>query len=205
MSSRGDARVPRLIALLAALCVLIAGPVSGVAQDVSGSGPNQVVDVESTSATTLARSGIQAGPTGADRATPTNLAIASAHDCTGCEARAAAFQAVFLTGDPAYVSPRNVAAATNAACESCSSFAFAYQYVITTDGPAHLSDAGRDRIDALRAEASQDVTQDGVTYDELDAELHELAQRFRAVIDGELQRTGVAVEDRQSHERHDSG
>jgi hypothetical protein len=198
--------VPSRRALLAALSIAFAAPAAVVAQDLSGSGPNHVVNAESsTSATTVARSGIQAASTGATSATPTNLAIATAHDCTGCEARAASFQAAFMTGDPTNASPRNVATATTANCDSCGAFAYAYQYAITTDGPVRLSDAARDRIDILRDEATADVNSDSVTYDELDAELHDLAQRFRAIIDADLQRVGTDVEDRESHQQVDTG
>jgi hypothetical protein len=198
--------VPSKRALLAALSLALALPGAVIAQDVSGSGPNHVVNVQSsTPATTVARSGIQAASTGADSAAPTNLAIANAHDCTGCEARAASFQAAFLTSDPTYVSPRNVAAATTSNCDGCGTFAYAYQYAITTDGPVRLSNAAREKIDALRDEATTDITSDGVSYDELDAELHDVAQRFRAVIDTDLRRVGAAVEDRESHQRVDIG
>jgi hypothetical protein len=198
--------VPSKRALLAALSLALAVPGAVIAQDVSGSGPNHVVNVQSsTPATTVARSGIQAASTGASSATPTNLAIANAHDCTGCQARAASFQAAFLTGDPTYVSPRNVAAATTSNCDGCATIAYAYQYAITTGGPVRLSDAAREKIDALRDEATTDINSDSVTYDELDAELHDVAQRFRAVIDSDLRRVGADVEDRESHQRVDIG
>jgi hypothetical protein len=197
--------VRRVIVLIAALSSLTAGPAASVAQDSAGSGPNQVVEVNSTNdAMTLARSGVQLASTGADRVASTNLAIANAHDCTACEARAAAYQAVFFTGDPSFASPRNVAAATNSNCTDCASFAFAYQYAVDTGGPVRLSDAARDQIDAIRQEAGRDIAATDVTYDELDAQLHDLAQRFRAVIDADLRRTGTAVEARQSLERHDT-
>lgn len=198
--------MPSSRALLAALCVALAVPGAVIAQDVSGSGPNHVINAESsTSGTSVDHSGIQVGSTGADTATPTNLAIATAHDCTGCEARAASFQAAFLTGSPSYVSPRNVATATTANCDSCAVFAYAYQYMITTDGPVRLTDAARAKIDALRDEAAADINDSTITYDQLDAELHDVAQRFRAVIDADLQRVGVDVESHASRQRVDTG
>jgi hypothetical protein len=191
----------RIVALLVALTALLGAPALVGAQDTEGSGPDNIVNVgNGTDATIAARGAVQVAPTGAERATPTNLAIARSHDCTGCQTLAAAYQAVFITGDPEYFSPRNAAVATNTDCEDCGAFAYAYQYVIDTDGPARLSDAGRDKVDDVRAEANR-LLDSGMTYDQLDAELHELAQRFRAIVDSELRSSGTEVEDRQSHER----
>jgi len=188
----------RLLALLVALAALIAAPASALAQTDAGSGPNQVVVVDNpTDGTMLARGGVQIGSTAADTVTATNLAVAKSHDCTGCETRSAAFQAVVMTGDPTYVSPRNVASATNVNCDSCASFAFAFQYAVTVNGSVTFSQATRDQIDAIRHEVSQDLRSD-VTYADLDLELQDLAAQFRAAIDAGLNSTGTAVVDRQS-------
>jgi hypothetical protein len=199
----------RIVVLIALGCLAAPGIVA--ADELDGSGPNQVVQVQNTqdpytgAATTRTRGAVQVGSTGADRVTATNLAIARPHDCTGCEARAASLQAVFMTGNPSYVSPRNVAVATNENCTSCGSFAFAYQYVLTTDGPVYLTDAGRERIRAIRAAVRDDLDA-GHPYDVLDARLHDHAVEFRTVINAELRRTGTEVEDRQAIERtRDSG
>ena len=195
----------RIVTLLTLACV-VAVPGVVMADEENGSGPNHVVQVQNTqdpdfgTATTRTRGGIQVGSTGADRVTSTNLAIAAPHDCTGCEARAAAYQAVFLTGNPSYVSPRNAAVATNANCTSCGSFAFAYQYVVTTDGPVYLSEAGRDHIRDIRAAVRDDLDA-GYPYDVLDARLHDYAVEFRSVINAQIRRTGTEVEDRHAIER----
>ena len=181
---------------------------SGLAlgDELDGSGPNHVVQVQNTqdpytgAASTRAKGGVQVGSTGADRVTSTNLAIARPHDCTGCEALAASYQAVFLTGNPTYVSPRNAAVATNENCTSCGSFAFAYQYVLSTDGPVYLSESGRDQIREIRA-AVRDDLEAGYPYDVLDARLHDYAVQFRSVINAEIRRAGTEVEDRHAIER----
>jgi hypothetical protein len=186
-----------IVALVAAAC-LAGMPGLVVADDDNGSGPNHVVKVENlVDATKQSRAGVQVGSTGADRVSATNLAIARAHDCTGCESRAAAYQAVFVQRDPSFASPRNVAVALNENCTGCGSFAFAYQYVLDTDGPARLTEAGRDKLDAIRAEARQDIAAD-LPYDVLNEELRELAGRFREVIDAEMRRADTEVEDRQA-------
>ena len=188
----------RVMAILVAAACLAGMPGLVLADDDDGSGPHQVVKVENyVDATKASRAGVKVGSTGADRVASTNLAIARAHDCNGCESLAAAYQAVFVKRDPSYVSPRNVAVALNENCTGCGSFAFAYQYVLDTNGPAHLTDAGREQIDAIRAEARQDL-QSGLPYDQLNLELRELAGRFREVIDTELRRTDTRVEDRQA-------
>lgn len=185
-----------IVALAAAACLGMPGLV--LADDDDGSGPNQVVKVENNvDATKDSRAGVQVGSTGADRVTSTNLAFARSHDCTGCESLAAAYQAVFVTRDPSYLSPRNVAVALNENCTGCGSFAFAYQYVLDTNGPVRLTEAGREQVEAIRGEARQDL-QAGMPYDVLNAELRELAGRFRAVIDAEMRRTDTKVEDREA-------
>lgn len=187
-----------MLAMVAAVVALFATPGLVAAQGDEGSGPNHVVNVSNTEDLTVnSRGAVQVAPTGAERTTPTNLASARSYDCDGCESLAAAFQAVFITGDPEYFSPRNVATATNADCNDCGAFAYAYQYVIDTDGPARLSTAGREKIDDVRSEVNQ-LLDSGLPYDELALELREQAKRFRALIDAELRRSGSEVEDRQS-------
>jgi hypothetical protein len=188
----------RVIACLAAAACLVGMPGLVLADDDDGSGPHQIVKVDNgVDATKASRSGVKVGSTGANRVASTNLAIARAHDCTGCESLAAAYQVVFVKRDPSYLSPRNVAVALNENCTGCGSFAFAYQYVLDTDGPAYLTEAGRDQIEAIRAEARQDL-ESGLPYDQLNAELRDLAGRFRAVIDTEMRRTGTEVDDREA-------
>jgi hypothetical protein len=194
----------RIVALVVACLAIPPGMV--LADELDGSGPNQVVQVQNTqdpytgAATKRTRGGFEVGSTGADRVTSTNLAIARPHDCTGCEALAASYQAVFMTGNPSYVSPRNAAVATNENCTSCGSFAFAYQYVLSTDGPVYLSESGRDQIRDIRA-AVRDDLEAGYPYDVLDARLHDYTVQFRSVINAEIRRTGTEVEDRQAVER----
>jgi hypothetical protein len=185
-------------ALMAAACLAGMPGLVMADDDDDGGGPNHFVKVDNhADATRETRGGVQVASTGAKRVTSTNLAVARAHDCSGCQALAAAYQAVFVKREPSELSPRNLAIAVNENCTGCGSFAFAYQYVLDTNGPAHLTKEGRDQIDAIRAEARQDL-EAGLPYDVLDAELRDLAARFRTVIDTEMRRTHTEVEDREA-------
>jgi hypothetical protein len=194
----------RALATAAVACGLLAAPApapaAAPAAIADGSGPNQVVNVSnSVDATTNSRAGVQVGSTGAGSVGSTNLAVAKSTDCSGCQSLAAAFQAVFVTGEPTVFTPLNVATAANGGCTACGSFAFAYQYVLDTNGPVRLSAAARDQVDAIRAEADADLRQ-GLPYDQVDAEMRDLGARFRAIIDNETIRVGVTVMSRQTYE-----
>ena len=148
--------------------------------------PNNVVTVATTTDSPAdEESALQVASYGGALLDSTNLAWADAHDCTGCRSIAVAVQAVFATGHPHVVSPQNLALATNENCTNCTSFAFAYQYVVTTDGPVHLSPQGRRDIRELRHQFA-DLAESQLGLPELDARLHELADQFKADIDGQL-------------------
>src|SRR5919202_2703688 len=92
-------------------------------------GPNNVVIADATGApgTAVTRSSVLAQPTGTNELTSANIARAESHDCFGCRAVAAAFEAVFATGRPPAVAPANVAAAINLNCTASDPVAFEYQ------------------------------------------------------------------------------
>src|SRR5215211_145248 len=197
----------RRVTTILALCSALLGV--GAFPAVAG-GPNNVVQSSSSAdpttgvASTVVRSNVLTGSTGTNEVTSTNLASARAHDCTGCVAKAVAFQAVLVTGDPPTIAPRNVAAAVNENCDSCTAFAFAYQYVLTTSGPAHLSPAGLQRVHAFRqqvADLANDPTLDPFA---LRDDLHALEPEFQAIIDEEIVRTGGGATDRSADEKVDA-
>ena len=170
-------------------------------------GPNNVVLSDATvdvagAPTIVTRSSMVAASTGTNEVTSTNVARAVAHDCTGCQAIAVAFQAVLMTGDAHTVAPRNFAIATNLRCTGCASFAFAFQYAVSTGGPAHISPAGLQGIAALRQEVADDLATD-LTPEELDARLTDVGQRFRALVDAEIVRTGGTPHDGEMREQVD--
>jgi hypothetical protein len=194
----------RLIAVLTALGLFIGAPGVVLAQDDDpGNGPDLVVKVDnSTDSTMRAKGRLKAGWTDSDTVESTNFAYATAHDCTGCEARAAALQVVIFVGKPSTFTPQNVALAVNQNCHFCGSFAYAYQYMVQTDRRVWLSDRARDQIDSLKEEARDDVRAD-LPYSQIDANLADVARRFRAVVDGEVARSQADVQDRESNVRRD--
>jgi putative peptide zinc metalloprotease protein len=182
--------VRRLIALLSLTTALLAlGPVPAVA-----GGPNNFVVADATAdlagaPTIVTRQSMVVQSTGTDELTSANVARAFAHDCTGCQAIAVAFQAVLVTGNPHIATPRNFAVAVNLRCDTCAAFAFAFQYVVSTGGPAHLSPAGMLGVEALREEVRNDLATD-LTPQDLKARLDDVGARFKALVDAEIVRTG---------------
>jgi hypothetical protein len=193
----------RLIAVLTVSTALFG---LGALPAVAG-GPNNIVFSDATAAeggaaTFDTHSSMVAMPTGTDEVTSANVARAVAHDCTGCQAVAVAFQAVLVTGNPRTVAPRNIAFANNVRCTGCAAFAFAFQYVVSTGGPARLSPAGMQGIQALRQEVSDDLAAD-TTPEDLNARLTDVGQRFQALVDREIVRTGGRPHDREMREQFD--
>lgn len=189
----------RRVVALAAVFVAC-GPLatSAIAQTAAGGANNVVLATTTADGSSLARSGLQVAPTGADTVTSANIARAIAHDCSGCDSAAVAFQAVAMFGDPHTVTPANVAAAVTAQCSHCASFAFAYEYVLTTPGPVRLSLTGRQDIQRIResiaavAEETAATPDPGIAFlsgqrDRLDA----LGAEFKRVIDRELLLVGA--------------
>jgi hypothetical protein len=191
-----------IVVLALAIALLCLGALPAVAV-----GPDNLVFSDATAdangaATFETHSNIVAMPTGTDEVTSTNVARAVAHDCTGCQAVAVAFQAVLVTGNPRTVGPRNIAYANNVRCTGCAAFAFAFQYVVSTGGPARLSPAGMQGIQALRREVADDLATD-LTPDDLNVRLTDIGDRFQALVDREIVRTGGRPHDREMREQFD--
>ena len=167
----------RLIPPLLAFTMLLAAPA------VAG-GPQHRVEASPTvDGSAIHRADAQAVRIGGDTIDPGNAAVANPHDCTGCEGIAVAFQAVVYKGSPSTIAPQNVAAAVNSNCTSCAAFAFAYQYAVKSD--ERLSPDARAEIRSIEDEAQQ-LADSGLPYPDLDARLHDLADRFRAAVDAGL-------------------
>ena len=147
-------------------------------------GPQHRVEASPTAdGTAIHRADVQVVRIGGDTIDPGNAAVATPHDCTGCEGVAVAFQAVIYKGSPSTVAPQNVAAAVNSNCTSCGAFAYAYQYAVNSDEKLSLD--ARAEIRAIEDEAQQDVDA-GLSYPDLDAKLQDLADRFKAAVDAGL-------------------
>jgi hypothetical protein len=172
------------------------------AADTSG-GANHVVTALATAADpTVTNSGVQISSVGAPSVTSANIARASSEDCTGCRAAAAAFQAVFITGQASTIRPENVAVATNVNCNHCDSFAFAYQYVLTTTGPVYLNGDARQQIAQLRQQLASE-TASGLPDEQINTDLWKLAYQFKAIIDRGVQQAGIGAQG-TANERVDS-
>ena len=192
----------RLAAVFALTMALV-----GAAPVAVAGGPNNVVASDATAdatgaATFVARQSLVVQSTGTDALTSANVARATSHDCTGCQAIAVAFQAVLATGRPHVVAPRNLAVAENISCNTCASLAFAFQYVVTTDGPERLSPQGMQTLAALRQEVADDLATD-LTPAELNARLDDVGNRFKALVDAEIAKAGGTPSDGEMHEQHD--
>jgi hypothetical protein len=157
--------------------------------DFDGSGGKNVVIVQNQTDGRLAsRAGVLTGHASGPSVVPENIASAMS-SCTDCRTVAVALQAVVVISDPNVASPRNAAAAVNAGCLRCATFAYAWQYVVSTGGPVRITPEGHQAISDLRAEASSLAASD-LPFPQLEAELDDVATRFRAVIDNEVERVG---------------
>ncbi|MEA2355844.1 MAG: hypothetical protein QOD61_1973 [Solirubrobacteraceae bacterium] len=176
----------------------------GLAQDSAPPAPTgplaqNVTADNSKAGTTVALSGLTAvRGQGANAGSPSNIAQATAHDCTTpCQAIAAALQIVLIPDGTTYQAPQNLAVAVNLRCTGCGSFAYAYQYVVGVARAVRLSTGARHQIDQLHHEADQDVRA-GLDYPTLDAKLTDLAHRFRAVVDTDLTHQHATEHDKHS-------
>jgi hypothetical protein len=191
---------------LAAVIAVTLALVGGAATAAVAGGPDNVVVSDATTdatgaATFVAHQSMVVESTGTDELDSANVARATSHDCTGCQAIAVAFQAVLATRRPHVVAPRNLAVAENLNCNACASLAFAFQYVVTTDGPERLSPQGMQRLAALRQEVADDLATD-LTPQDLNARLDDIGSRFKALVDAEIAKAGGTASDGEMHEQH---
>ena len=188
--------------LVAVLTVTIAVFGLGAFPALAG-GPNNFVVSDATvdlagAPTDVTNSNIVVQSTGTDEVTSANVARAHAHDCTGCQAVAVAFQAVFLTGHPTVVTPTNLAEAVNENCTSCASVAWAFQYTVTTDGPTHLSAAGRQALAAVRQDVADTLAAD-LTLDQFIARMNAAQAEFERIVNEDIVRSGGHPHDGEMH------
>jgi putative peptide zinc metalloprotease protein len=182
--------------LLAALAVTIACGAYAASPAAAG-GPNNVVLATATAdGSSMSNSGLQVAPAFSPTVTSSNIADATSHDCTGCHAVAAALQVIFVT-HPSTYDPANVASATNSNCTGCVSFAYANQYVVQVAGPVYLSAEAQQKIAAIRQDVAATVASadlnDLAGAQCLQADLDDLAEQFKSVIDNDLQQAGVVA------------
>jgi Fe-S cluster biogenesis protein NfuA len=161
-----------------------------------GGGANNVVLAQTTAdGSSLVRSSTQVSKVGAPTVTSSNIATATATNCSGCHSTAVAVQVVFVTGSPQYYAPANAAAAANGGCTGCGSFAYAWQYVVQTSGPVLLDPAAQLQLQLLRGEikdTASSVVPDSLADDlDLQARLDELTNELKSLIDTQTELAGV--------------
>src|SRR4051812_31439000 len=104
----------RLFAVLVALAGAFALGGGSAAADPTTGGPNQVVQVSSTSDGEFSqRAGTQIAPAAGPAVSSSNIAVATSAGCTGCHTSAVAVQVLFVTGNPSVFTPANFAGAFN--------------------------------------------------------------------------------------------
>lgn len=177
------------LAVVALLLPLLVQPAHADQTTTGGGADNVVLAFNNADGASRSASRVAVAITAAEQVGTENLAY-SKSSCSDCRTVSVAIQAVPIVRDVDVIVPKNAAVAVNAGCDSCRTAAFAYQYVFTTGGPVRLSEAGRQAVAAIRAEADT-LAASGLDFSALETELDELAARFRAVIDDELSPVGA--------------
>jgi hypothetical protein len=186
----------RFLIVLGAVLAALGGAGSAAPVDIpQGGGANNIVMVSTTGQNmTLTRASTQISQVAGETVGSTNIASASAANCTGCHSTAVAVQTVFVVGSPQFYTPGNAAVAANAGCSFCVSFAYAWQYLPQVSGPVHLTPLGQMRIQDLRDRIDAAASTPVNSFAEASAlclQLDGLTSELKSVIEGELVASGV--------------
>lgn len=186
----------RLLALIVALVgALAVGSTAGADTIPQAGGANNVVVVSTDSQSpTLAQASTQIAPVPGPTVGSTNVAVATATDCTGCHSTAVAVQAIFVVGSPQNYVPGNAAAAANGGCSFCVSFAYAWQYLVQVSGPVHLTPTGQAEVSDLRqkiSDAASTPINSLADATALCTQLNDLTSQLKSVVDTQLVASGV--------------
>jgi len=176
-----------LIAVLCAFTFAAVRPQAAQAQD------NAAVAINTKDGTSIFRVAFKIAHVNKEVVDSTNAAVAWA-SCTDCEAVAIAFQVVLIFGDPEVATPTNIALAVNWECEACVAFASAFQWVLTTDGAVHFTAEGNRMLAEVRTRLHELGKMEGLTLDQLLAELQAISDIVRNVLQNEMVSPGPAEE-----------
>jgi putative peptide zinc metalloprotease protein len=134
-----------------------------------------------------------------DAISPGNTAFAYA-SCTNCQTLAVAFQVNLVEASPSTVTPTNQAWAYNFGCQSCTTIGDAYQWVVgVTDGASFNPTADRQLRDVRRQ--LNEMQHSGLSVDELNTQVPELASEVdQAIADG-IAQSGTANSRREDPQR----
>jgi putative peptide zinc metalloprotease protein len=174
-----------LIAVLCAFTFAAVRPQTAQAQD------NAAVAINTKDGTSIFRVAFKIARVNQDIVDSTNAAVAWS-SCTDCEAVAIAFQVVLIFSDPEVASPTNLALAVNFECDACVSFASAFQWALTTDGPVHFTPEGNRQLAEVRQRLHELGKMEGLTLEQLTAELQALAAIIANVLENEMISAGPA-------------
>ena len=118
-----------------------------------------------------------------------NAAVAIS-SCNDCQSIAAAYQIVLVFSNPDVVAPVNLALAENVECQTCVAFAAASQWVLGTGGPVHFTAEGNQALAELKQRLQDLSKMDGLTLEQLQAELNEIASEIVDVLAHQLVPSG---------------
>jgi putative peptide zinc metalloprotease protein len=110
---------------------------------------------------------------------------AAVNSCTDCSSTAIAFQIVLIFSDPIAITSQNLALSLNLDCTNCVADAQAYQWLLTTGGVVHFSAAGSRRLADIYRRL-QALRHEGLTPDELNAELDEMQAEIADILATDL-------------------
>ena len=178
------------LVLAVALCgfaFAAARPATAAAQD------NAAVAINTKDGTSIFRVAFKIARVNQEIVDSQNAAVAWS-SCTDCEAVAIAFQVVLIFSDPEVASPTNLALAVNWECDACVSFASAFQWALTTDGPVRFTAEGNTQLAEVRQRLHELGKMEGLTLEQLTAELQALADMIANVLQNEMVSAGPAAE-----------
>lgn len=174
-------RCVRVVLALALVCATFVPGTAARAQ-----GDTAAVAVNTHDGMSIFRFAFQVRRVMSETVETSNAAVAFA-SCEYCQTVAVALQVVLIMSDPSVVTPENLALALNYECTACETLASAYQYVLTTGGPVHFTPEGNQQLADLRQELIDLLlAAEGMTLDEIQAEVDGITETLRATVDQEL-------------------
>lgn len=201
----------RLLTLVAAVSVVLAGAVPALADD----GARRLTEaIAVTSGGDVVDTAFDVIETRSKSIDHTNQAVAYASDCTGCDALAISFQIVLASDGPTDIGNQNYAVALNERCDSCHTGAFAKQAVVTSTGRLELTEAGEERLEDIEEELEEyeedweERLEDGAVLDvatlnQIDAQVDAWWAEVREVLQTQVVKKGAVVEDADDDEAED--
>lgn len=163
--------------------------VAGADGDLNQESNNVVVVRNFFDGRTIERAKVGLARTGGSKVNNQNIADARA-SCTDCRTVAVATQVVVVEGTPSDVQPVNAAIAINENCLRCETYAYARQSLIQSDRRVKIRDSAESRVESL-ADRIDEVSESGIGFPEMTAQLDSLFEEMVAVVRAEVERNGT--------------